>query len=143
MSIVAEEKLQQIVRTEPEVSKQIFDQYKRKKSLKKIAEELGMKYYKILQYSKKYYYTQRKKQFIAEQKEVRSHDYTHMKKEIKLAVCPECLGDQFYFDEVHHELSCKGCGLVITAPVNADFNPSGFGHILVKCNFKDIEVIVL
>lgn len=137
------DELHQIKKEEPPISRQIFDQYtKGNKSLKKIAEQRGMKYHRILRYSKQYHYRQRKKLYQQKLHELRLMEYHCFEKVVKLPVCPECSGDTFQYDEYHYELYCKSCGMVIHAPPNADFIPSGYEYQYIKCNFKDIEVIV-
>jgi len=34
----------------------------------------------------------------------------------KVAVCPECKGNQFQHDSIHDETYCTGCGLVLLSP---------------------------
>lgn len=50
------------------------------------------------------------------------------KKQLK-KVCPECEQTHFTFDELHDELYCYNCGLVIQAPPCAELVFPGFKFI--------------
>lgn len=60
-----------------------------------------------------------------------------MKKTIAIKVCPECNSHIFYMDEIHHELYCNSCGLIIKAPPSMDFITTGFKTIYITLNLPE------
>lgn len=51
---------------------------------------------------------------------------------IKIKVCPECNSNCFSSDEIHLEIYCSKCGLVLKAPFSADFITPELKKIKIK-----------
>jgi transcription initiation factor TFIIIB Brf1 subunit/transcription initiation factor TFIIB len=44
-------------------------------------------------------------------------------------LCPECRNSRFEEDDIHDEIICRQCGLVLDAPPCYDFRPAGYIYI--------------
>ncbi len=134
------EQVKQIEVNEPKQSKELFQQYLHKHyTLKQLAEHTGMKLHHVQKYSKLYQYVARKKYYSQN----RNNDQQHqIKKEYHFKICPECTSCNLVFDEIHQEVYCKKCGLVIISPPTTDFVTDGYSYLHIHTNYSRIEVII-
>lgn len=128
--------IEQIEAEEPIESKKLFEQYLHEKcTLQQLADNNNMKLYHVRQYSRTYKYVARRKYHS-----MLKHQYK--KNQYKFPACPECYNCNFKYDDLHHEVYCKCCGLVIIAPPSADFITDGYSYLHITTNFHNIQVVV-
>ena len=56
----------------------------------------------------------------------------------KMNLCPECLCTRFEIDEIHDEIICSHCGLVVQSPPSADYSTPG----TIRLNKKTYQYLV-